>query len=85
MRYSTDSSDVGARLLVQHYRVHLEVESEDPLWGPSSVEWIREKFITVKILEKDKMSLRFSALPSGPIVLGRGDTVRPPPGGPAET
>ncbi|CDI84806.1 hypothetical protein, conserved [Eimeria praecox] len=75
VRYSTDISDVASGLLLQHYRVHLHAESEDPLWGPEGVEWLDDAFIDIKVLDDDKVALQFSQLPEQPLVLRRGDEI----------
>lgn len=75
VKYSADASDIQSRLLVQHYRIYLQVESEDPMWDGDSVEWVEEQFLTVKVLDNDRQALIFSSLSQDPIVLRRGDSV----------
>ncbi|KAL8449962.1 hypothetical protein Emed_002703 [Eimeria media] len=75
LRYSTDSSDIQAGLFIQHYRVHLKVESPDMLWNDDAVEFVNDKYITIKVIDNDKKALAFSSLDEGPIVLRRGDSI----------
>ncbi|KAL8270980.1 hypothetical protein Esti_005101 [Eimeria stiedai] len=75
LRYSTDSSDVQSGLFIQHYRVHLQVESLDIFWNNDAVEFLDKKYITIKVVDDDKRPLVFSSLNEGPIVLQRGDSI----------
>ncbi|CDJ49290.1 Cast multi-domain protein, related [Eimeria brunetti] len=75
VRYSPGVSDLPSRLLLQHYRMHLAAASEDPLWGPTAVEWLSDSFIEVRVLENDKIKLKFDKLDTQPVLLRRGDEI----------
>ncbi|KAL8427177.1 hypothetical protein Efla_006804 [Eimeria flavescens] len=75
LRYSTDCSDPHSALFIQHYRVHLQAESEDIFWHGDSVEWVDEQFITIKVVDNDKQPFVFSSLGQGPLVIRRGDSI----------
>ncbi|OEH77832.1 hypothetical protein cyc_01965 [Cyclospora cayetanensis] len=74
LQYSADVSDAESRLFIQHYRVHLQAKSEDPLWDAGAIEWVDEPFITVKVLDNDRKLLHF-LFEEEPMLLRRGDVV----------